>query len=205
MCDRSWTLTCNGVQKLLKTLPQCNISTDRDTNVLEPGTNLTLTADIQNYYCSQHAGFTLTTGRITNTLLEKQTMNNITDAVLAQPLNVTADHFGAVAVTFLCDNITRPLICAGVDKLIDVTTTSVDTSTVPTEQPSTSKRPTPTPSRPTATEDTDTPTDATLGLAIGLSLLAVLLIIAVILIVRYRHRKGGRTTQLHISKVTEDG
>ncbi|XP_048258014.1 uncharacterized protein LOC124127560 isoform X3 [Haliotis rufescens] len=191
MCDRSWTLTCNGVQNLLKTLPQCNISNDRDTNVLEPGTNLTLTVDIHNYYCSRQAGFYLTTGLITNTLLEKQTMGNITDAVLAQPLNVTADHFGDVDVTFLCDNITRPLLCGGVDKLRDVTTTSVDTSTVPTEKPSTSKRPTPTPSRPTATEDTDTPTDATLGLAIGLSLLAVLLILAVVLIVRYRHVIGS--------------
>ncbi|XP_048258001.1 mucin-5AC-like isoform X2 [Haliotis rufescens] len=212
ICDRSWTLTGNGVQKLLKTPPQCNISSDTDTNALEPGTNLTLTIDIQNYYCSQQAGFYLTTGRINNALLENQTMDNITDAVLAQPLNVTADHFGDVDVIFLCDNITRTLICAGVDKLSeaaqttettpvtvpDVTTTSADTSTVPTEKPSTSNRPTSepsrptsTPSRPTATEDTDTPTDATLGLAIGLSLpAAVLLILAVVFIVRYRNLIG---------------
>ncbi|XP_048258019.1 uncharacterized protein LOC124127557 [Haliotis rufescens] len=192
ICDRSWTLSCDDVQKLLKSPPQCNISSDMDTNALEPGTNLTLTADIRNYYCSQQAGFTLTTGAVTNILLENQTMDNITDVVLAQPLTVTADHFGDVTVTFMCDSITRPLICAGVERLSDGTT-------------STSNRPTSTSNRPTATEDTDTPTDATLGLAIGLSLLAVLLIIAVVLIVRYRHRIGGRTTQLHISKVTEDG
>ncbi|XP_046343373.1 uncharacterized protein LOC124124271 [Haliotis rufescens] len=76
ICDRSWTLTCNGVQKLLKTPPQCNISSDTNTNALEPGTNLTLTADIQNYYCSQQAGFTLTTGVVSNILLENQTMDN---------------------------------------------------------------------------------------------------------------------------------
>ncbi|XP_046564421.1 uncharacterized protein LOC124273250 [Haliotis rubra] len=168
-CDRSWTVTCNGVQKLLKTPPHCNISSDTDTTALDPGTNLTLTVDIRNYYCSQTAGFQLTTGIITETLLENQTMDNITDTILTQPLSVTADHFGDVTVTFMCDSITRPLVCDGVDKF------SVTSS--PPDQPPPTTRP------PPAEDDT-------VALAVGLSVgVAVILVIAIVLVVRSRRNK----------------
>ncbi|XP_048257817.1 uncharacterized protein LOC124126710 [Haliotis rufescens] len=117
MCDGSWPLQCEGVQDLLKSPPQCNISSDMDTNALEPGTNLTLTADIHNYYCSQQAGFTLTTAAITNILLQNQTMDNISYSALISSLIVTADRFGDVSVNFMCGNNTETLTCGGIVKL----------------------------------------------------------------------------------------
>ncbi|XP_046556742.1 uncharacterized protein LOC124265964 [Haliotis rubra] len=213
-CDRSWTVTCNGVRKLLKTPPHCNISSDTDTTALDPGTNLTLTLDIRNYYCSQTAGFQLTTGIITETLLENHTMDNITDTVLTQFLSVTADHFGDVTVTFMCDSITRPLVCDGVDKLSGVTssttetsavtissatslTTETSTTTVPDvttpglESPTTPPDVVSTPISPTPVDEENPPIDATLGLAIGLPVLVVLLIILGVIIYRYRQQIGN--------------
>ncbi|XP_046557692.1 uncharacterized protein LOC124266898 isoform X2 [Haliotis rubra] len=128
-CDSSnKPLTCGGVSKLTGP-PQCNISSDTDTNALELGTNLTLTLELKGYYCSQQAGFDLTTGSVTDVLLQNQTSNNITDTVQHHSFNVTSDHFGDVSVIFRCDNSNRTLSCGGVSKLTAATTTTTPGST----------------------------------------------------------------------------
>ncbi|XP_048258003.1 uncharacterized protein LOC124124272 isoform X2 [Haliotis rufescens] len=209
MCDRSWPLQCEGIQDLLKSPPQCNISSDMDTNALEPGTNLTLTVDIQNYYCSQQAGFTLTTAAVTNILLQNQTMDNISDSALISSLIVTADRFGDVSVNFMCGNNTETLTCGGIVKLseaVPTTTTVGPTSRAPsrstasatsTEIPNSSLGNTAltgsqaTPEKPTTEGSVSTgPADDNTGLAIGLSVTGVIIIIIVIILVRYRRRVG---------------
>ncbi|XP_046564492.1 uncharacterized protein LOC124273293 isoform X8 [Haliotis rubra] len=123
MCDdTSYNLSCRGVQRLLKSPPQCNISSDTGTNALELGTNLTLTMDLRGYYCSQQAGFDLTTGSVTDVLLQNQTTNNITDTVQHHSFNVTSDRFGDVSVIFRCDSSSKPLTCGGVSKLTECVT-----------------------------------------------------------------------------------
>ncbi|XP_071111171.1 uncharacterized protein [Haliotis cracherodii] len=221
MCERSWTLQCGGVENLLKSPPQCNISSDMDTNALESGTNLTLTVDIQNYYCSQQAGFTLTTGAVTHTLLEKQTMDNISDSALISSLIVTANRFGDVSVNFVCGNNTETLTCGGIVNLreaVPTTTTARPTSrgapsrstasaTSTGEIPNSSLGNTAltgsqaTPEKPTTEGSGSTgPTDDKTGLAIGLSVMGVIIII-VITLVRYRRRVGeyllGRRQKMH--------
>ncbi|XP_067678597.1 uncharacterized protein [Haliotis asinina] len=189
-CDRIWSLTCSGVQKLLKSPPYCNISSDTVTTALDPGTNLTLTVDIRSYYCSQQAGFDLTTGIITETLLGNQTMSNVTDVVLTQSLTVTADHFGDVTVTFMCDSVPRHLDCDGVNKLSGATLSTTQTSTVTVSDVTTpGLQSSTTPTSPSPVEE-NPPTDATLGLAIGLPVLFILLIILGVIIYRYRRQIG---------------
>ncbi|XP_071111365.1 mucin-5AC-like [Haliotis cracherodii] len=222
ICDRSWTLQCDGVQNLLKSPPQCNISSDMDTNALEPGTNLTLTVDIQNYYCSRHAGFTLTTGAVTHTLLENQTMDKISNSALISSLIVTADRFGDVSVNFMCGNNTETLTCGGIVKLseaVSTTTTVRPTSRAPPPRSTASATSTgeipnsslgntaltgsqATPEKPTTEGSVSTgPTDDKTGLAIGLSVMGVIIIIIVIILVRYRTRVGeyllGRRQKMH--------
>ncbi|XP_067678559.1 uncharacterized protein [Haliotis asinina] len=188
ICDRNWTVRCNGVQRLLKSPPHCNITSDTDTSTLDPGTNITLTVDLRNYYCSQQAGFTLTTGVITETLLGNQTMDNVTDIVLPHSLNVTSDHFGDVTVTFTCDSVPRPLDCDGVDKLSGATPSTTETSAVTVSNVTTpGLESSTTPTSPSPVEE-NPPTDATLGLAIGLPVLFILLIILGVIIYRYRRQ-----------------
>ncbi|XP_048257977.1 uncharacterized protein YMR317W-like isoform X11 [Haliotis rufescens] len=154
-CDiMSSDLSCSGVKRLLKSPPQCNISSDTDTDVLEPGTNLTLTVDIRGYYCSQQAGFDLTTGSVTDVLLQNQTTHNITDTVQHHFFNVSSDRFGNVSVMFRCDNSNRSITCDGVSKLSAASSpTTAPTSTAapsPTTSPTSTAAPSPTTS-PTST------------------------------------------------------
>ncbi|XP_048257969.1 uncharacterized protein LOC124122847 isoform X4 [Haliotis rufescens] len=143
-CDiMSSDLSCSGVKRLLKSPPQCNISSDTDTDVLEPGTNLTLTVDIRGYYCSQQAGFDLTTGSVTDVLLQNQTTHNITDTVQHHFFNVSSDRFGNVSVMFRCDNSNRSITCDGVSKL--------SAASSPTTAPTSTAAPSPTTS-PTSTD-----------------------------------------------------
>ncbi|XP_071111364.1 mucin-2-like [Haliotis cracherodii] len=154
-CDvMSSDLSCSGVKRLLKSPPWCNISSDTDTDVLEPGTNLTLTVEIRGYYCSQQAGFDLTTGTVTDVLLQNQTTHNITDTVQDHFFNVSSDRLGNVSVMFRCDNSNRSLTCDGVSKLSAAPSpTTAPTSTAapsPTTSPTSSAAPSPTTS-PTST------------------------------------------------------
>ncbi|XP_067666403.1 uncharacterized protein [Haliotis asinina] len=123
VCDRIWKLTCNGVQELFKSPPQCNISGDTDTNALVPGTNLTLSVDIKNIYCWRNTGFVLTTGGVDDVLLQNQTTNNITDTAVTTSFVVRADHLGDVRVIYMCDNTNISLTCGGVYKLTAVSST----------------------------------------------------------------------------------
>ncbi|XP_048257953.1 mucin-2-like isoform X2 [Haliotis rufescens] len=218
-CDvMSSDLSCSGVKRLLKSPPQCNISSDTDTDVLEPGTNLTLTVDMRGYYCSQQAGFDLTTGSVTDVLLQNQTTHNITDTVQHHVFNVSSDRLGNVSVMFRCDNTNRSLTCDGVSKLSAAPSpTTAPPSTAapsPTTAPTSTAAPSPTtsptstgtsytsPSSPTASERSSTPTspsttesspsDLTLGLAIGLTLLFCVIVLGIVLCFRERLKKIGR-------------
>ncbi|XP_048236933.1 mucin-5AC-like isoform X2 [Haliotis rufescens] len=186
-CSRSWTLTCNGVQKMLKSPPLCNISSDTDTNALHLGTYLTLMVDLRNYYCQYHAGFGITTGSISDVLLQNQTTNNITNTALTTSFNVTADHLGDVSVAFMCDGVNKALECGGVGNLTETTSTS--TSTLPTtshttshttsEEPKMTSDEPSTTARSYSTGDAGLSSDLTVGLSVGLSLCVVLFIVFV--------------------------
>ncbi|XP_046337633.2 uncharacterized protein LOC124119232 [Haliotis rufescens] len=173
ICDTNWTLTCDGVQRLVKSPPKCNISSDADTNALQTGTNITLTVDIRSYHCSHQAEFYITTGGITDVLSQNETTSTFADIVLTSFFNITADRFGDVSVMFSCVNINRTLQCSGVDTITDGTTQISHESSTPKSPPS--------------TEDPER--DITLGIAIGFSLLAVVIfVIITVLVVRYRER-----------------
>ncbi|XP_071095231.1 uncharacterized protein [Haliotis cracherodii] len=174
ICDTNWTLTCDGVQRLVKSPPQCNISSDAaDTNALQTGTNITLTVDIRSYHCSHQAEFYITTGGITDVLSQNETTNTFADIVLTSFFNITADRFGDVSVMFSCVNINRTLQCSGVDTITDGTTQIPHESSTPKSPPS--------------TEDPER--DITLGIAIGFSLLAVVIFVTItVLVVRYREK-----------------
>ncbi|XP_046341949.2 mucin-5AC-like isoform X3 [Haliotis rufescens] len=207
-CDvMSSDLSCSGVKSLLKSPPQCNISSDTDTDVLEPGTTLTLTVDIRGYFCSQQAGFDLTTGSVTDVLLQNQTTHNITDTVQHHFFNVSSDRLGNVSVMFRCDNSNRSLTCDGVSKLSAAPSpTTSPTSTAapsPTTSPTSTGTSNTSPSSPTASERSSTPTspsttesspsDLTLGLAIGLTLLFCVIALAIALrFHQERLKKNGK-------------
>ncbi|XP_071094534.1 uncharacterized protein [Haliotis cracherodii] len=206
-CSRSWTLTCNGVKKMLKSPPLCNISSDTDTKALHLGTNLTLMVDLRNYYCQYHAGFGITTGSISDVLLQNQTTNNITNTALTTSFNVTADHLGDVRVAFMCDGVNKALECGGVANLTEAAptttfstststltptspeTTSTSTSTLPTtshttshttsEEPKMTSDEPSTTARSPSTGDTGLSSGLTVGLSVGVSLCVLLFIVIV--------------------------
>ncbi|XP_048257900.1 uncharacterized protein LOC125383562 [Haliotis rufescens] len=191
-CDvMSSDLSCSGVKR--STTVQ--YSSDTDTDVLEPGKNLTLTVDIRGYYCSQQAGFDLTTGSVTDVLLQNQTAHNITDTVQHHFFNVSSDRFGNVSVMFRCDNSNRSLTCDGVSKLSaapspTTSPTSTGTSYTSPSSPTVSERSS-TPTSPTTTESS--PSDLTLGFAIGLPLLCCVIALGIALrFYRERLKKIGR-------------
>ncbi|XP_067666769.1 uncharacterized protein [Haliotis asinina] len=123
-CGTIQTLTCTGVHKLMKSPPLCNISSDTDTSALQLGTNLTLTLGLRNYYCHRNAGFDITTGNITDVLMQNQKTSNVTDTTIAISFLVTSDHLGNVSVTFTCDVTTTTLECEGVRRLTEAAPTT---------------------------------------------------------------------------------
>ncbi|XP_046545382.1 uncharacterized protein LOC124255494 isoform X2 [Haliotis rubra] len=190
-CDRSRTLTCTGVQRLMKSPPQCNISSDVNTNALQLGSNLTLTLGLRNYYCHRHSGSDITTGSITDVLMQNQTTSNITDTDLATSFVVTSDHLGNVSVTFTCDTTTKTLECGGVDRLTEATSTttlptSSEESTLTSEEPMTSEDPPATASSPLP-KDTGQSEKLTVGLSVGVSL-CVLLVVVIVALKIYNER-----------------
>ncbi|XP_071111358.1 uncharacterized protein [Haliotis cracherodii] len=189
-CDViSSDLRCSGVKRLLKSPQQCNISSDTDTDVLEPGTTLTLTVDIRGYYCSKQAGFDLTTGSVTDVLLQNQITHNITDTVQHHFFNVSSDRFGNVSVMFRCDNSNRSLTCDGVSKL----SAAPSPTTSPTSSGSSTSRlsssTTPRSTTVNVVED-GFPVGATVGIVISIVIVLAIIVILVILFRAPRGQKG---------------
>ncbi|XP_071094808.1 uncharacterized protein [Haliotis cracherodii] len=116
-CDVStWNLNCDGVRNLSLELPQCNVSSDADPTALQPNTNLTLTVDIREYYCSQEAGFYLSTGNVTEMLM-KHNVTDVSDVITSSTFSVTPARLGDVTVSYTCDVSTWDLNCDGVSNL----------------------------------------------------------------------------------------
>ncbi|XP_048254229.1 uncharacterized protein LOC124112973 [Haliotis rufescens] len=117
MCDVSrWNLNCDGVRNLSLELPQCNVSSDADPTALKPNTNLTLTVDIRESFCSQGAGFYLTTGNVTEMLM-KHNVTDVSDVITSSTFSVTPARLGDVTVSYTCDISRWNLNCDGVRNL----------------------------------------------------------------------------------------
>ncbi|XP_046553086.1 uncharacterized protein LOC124262625 [Haliotis rubra] len=158
-CDGRRPLTCGGVKRLQKSPPQCTITSDKYTASLEPGTNLTLVVDIKSFYCPQQARVLLTTGTITQTLPQNQTMDDIVDVSLQSYFPVTTDRFGDVGVSLVCGNITTMITCDGVNRLSEAATIT-STLTERSQSTATAETPNSSPGN-TAPETSTTPTPPT--------------------------------------------
>ncbi|XP_067651946.1 uncharacterized protein [Haliotis asinina] len=164
-------------------IPRCSISSDVDTDSLEPGTQLTLTVDITGYYCSVETGFDLTTGDVTEPLGMRHNVSDVTDSVYDKTFNTGLRHLGNVTLNFICDT-NKTLTCNGVQKLLEkgnATTATATTAAAPT--PTAAAPPTTAAAPPTTTRQSssarsppvfeDPNRDITLGIAIGFSLLDI--------------------------------
>ncbi|XP_067675693.1 uncharacterized protein [Haliotis asinina] len=115
-CDRSqWSIECAGVSEV-KT-PACNITSDKDTEILTLHEAVTLTVDITAYYdirgshCSVDSNFTLQTGDVSQLLhVGDQGLSPIT-------FNMTETHLGEVRLVFNCQVQHWNLSCGGVTRL----------------------------------------------------------------------------------------
>ncbi|XP_071094563.1 uncharacterized protein [Haliotis cracherodii] len=97
--------------------PNCNITSKEDTDVLSQYQALTLTVDIQDYYCSTALNFSLQTGNVTTLLTKADFVANVTHNTSSVTLNVTDSHLGIVGLVFSCHNYKWNLTCEGVTKL----------------------------------------------------------------------------------------
>ncbi|XP_046581167.1 uncharacterized protein LOC124288642 [Haliotis rubra] len=83
-CDNTtFNLSCRGVTKLLKSPPECDISSSRNGSLI-PGTNLTLTVNITNYYCTEEAAFDLITGSVQQELVPRHHVVDINSTVVSK-------------------------------------------------------------------------------------------------------------------------
>ncbi|XP_048242965.1 uncharacterized protein LOC125375944 [Haliotis rufescens] len=107
-------VTCNLT--VAKT-PSCSITSKEDTDVLAQYQELTLTVDIQNYYCSTALTFSLQTGNVTTLLIEADSVASVTHNTSSVTLNVMDSHLGIVRLIFNCHNSQWNLTCDGVIEL----------------------------------------------------------------------------------------
>ncbi|XP_048254502.1 uncharacterized protein LOC124148929 isoform X2 [Haliotis rufescens] len=139
--NTTYNLTCGGVNTLLKSLPQCDISSSGNGSLM-PGTSLTLTVNITNYYCTEEAAFDLSTGSVKEELVGSHHVVDINSTVVMKTFNVTSAHNGNIKVSFSCDDINRELSCTGDDTItiVGVTSTAKPPISTPTSTtlPSTS-------------------------------------------------------------------
>ncbi|XP_067676645.1 uncharacterized protein [Haliotis asinina] len=118
-CDSSqWSIECAGVTKFgYQKKPECNITSDNDTEVLTLHEEVTLTVDVTAYYdirgsyCSVDSNFTLQTGDVSQLLhAGDRGLSPIT-------FNVTETHLGGVRLLFNCQVQHWNLCCGGVTRL----------------------------------------------------------------------------------------
>ncbi|XP_046559293.1 uncharacterized protein LOC124268363 [Haliotis rubra] len=204
-CDNStYNLVCHGAVKLLKSPPECDISSSRNGSLI-PGTNLTLTVNITNYYCTEEAAFDLITGSVQQELVPRHHVVDINSTIVSKTLEVTSAYDGDIKINFTCDGTHRELSCSGDKKIIVVGATS--TATPPTSTPASS----PTTSTSTGSDNTNTsisittsittssttpPTPASvpvyLIIGIVIALLVLLIIIVVLIVCRNRIARVAR-------------
>ncbi|XP_048242971.1 uncharacterized protein LOC125375945 [Haliotis rufescens] len=113
--------------------PTCSIISQEDTDVLAQCQELTLTVDIQDYYCSTAFTFSLQTGNVTTLLMEADSVASVTHNTSSVTLNVTDSHLGVVRLMFSCHNSQWNLTCNGVTELIPKTPACKITSDKDTE------------------------------------------------------------------------
>ncbi|XP_067677020.1 uncharacterized protein [Haliotis asinina] len=117
-CDSSqWSIECAGVTKFVPRTPACNITSDKDTEILTLHEAVTLTVDITAYYdirgshCPAVTNFTLQTGDVSQLLhVGDQGLSPIT-------FNMTEKHLGRVRLVFNCQVQHWNLSCGGVTRL----------------------------------------------------------------------------------------
>ncbi|XP_067676985.1 uncharacterized protein [Haliotis asinina] len=117
-CDSNqWNIECAGVTKFVPRTPACNITSDKDTEILTLHEAVTLTVDITAYYdirgshCSADSNFTLQTGDASQLLhVGDQRLSPIT-------FNMTETHLGGVRLVFNCQVQHWNLSCGGVTRL----------------------------------------------------------------------------------------
>ncbi|XP_067675081.1 uncharacterized protein [Haliotis asinina] len=117
-CDSSqWSVECAGVTKFVPRTPACNITSDKDTEILTLHEAVTLTVDITAYYdirgshCSADSNFTLQTGDVSQLL-------HVGDHGLSPiTFNMTETHLGGVRLVFNCQVQHWNLSCGGVTRL----------------------------------------------------------------------------------------
>ncbi|XP_048242939.1 uncharacterized protein LOC124150169 [Haliotis rufescens] len=97
--------------------PTCNITSKEDTDDLAQYQELTLTVDIQDYYCSTALTFSLQTGNVTTLLMEADSVASVSHNTFSVTMNVTASHLGVVGLVFNCHNSQLNLTCDGLTEL----------------------------------------------------------------------------------------
>ncbi|XP_067676951.1 uncharacterized protein [Haliotis asinina] len=114
-CDSSqWSIECAGVTKFAPKKPKCDITSDKDTELLTLHEEVRLTVDITAYYDIQgsyRSNFTLQTGDVSQLLhVGDQGLSPIT-------FNVTETHLGGIRLVFNCQVQHWNLSCGGVTRL----------------------------------------------------------------------------------------
>ncbi|XP_067667874.1 uncharacterized protein [Haliotis asinina] len=125
--NETYRLSCQGAVKLLKSPPECDTSSSRNGSLF-PGTSLTLTVNITNYYCTEEAAFDLITGNVEQELVPGHRVVGINSTVVEKTFNVTRQQDGDIKLNFTCDGTHRELHCSG-DKKITVASPTTSTST----------------------------------------------------------------------------
>ncbi|XP_067660751.1 uncharacterized protein [Haliotis asinina] len=95
-------------------VPRCHIRSDQNTDSLALHEELSLTVDIQEYYCSTQYTFTLLVGDDNVQLPLSEPVTTSTSTTANTSVNITASSLGGVRLAFLCHSEQQILSCDGV-------------------------------------------------------------------------------------------
>ncbi|XP_067678337.1 uncharacterized protein [Haliotis asinina] len=94
-------------------VPRCNISSYNNTDVLTLHEELTLTVDIQEYYCSAQYTFSLLYGNENAQLPISESVKKTTNKTANINVNITASALGGIRLLFGCHNTQQNVSCGG--------------------------------------------------------------------------------------------
>ncbi|XP_046555315.1 uncharacterized protein LOC124264613 [Haliotis rubra] len=121
--DGQWTCAVAGAAEIsseascslfIANVPQCQIRSDQNTDKLILHEELSLTVDIQEYYCSAQYTFLLLVGEDNVQLPISEPMNISTSTIANTTVNITASSLGGVRLAFRCHGEQQNLSCGGI-------------------------------------------------------------------------------------------
>ncbi|XP_067678278.1 uncharacterized protein [Haliotis asinina] len=112
-CTVGGSATPSKCTMAVANVPRCNISSYNNTDSLTLHEELTLTVDIQEYYCSAQYTFSLLYGNENAQLPISDSVNKPSNKTANINVNITASALGGIRLLFICHNTQKNVSCGG--------------------------------------------------------------------------------------------